>query len=64
MLYQVSQLNLNDLTVLEDQLAGVDVAYFEILIQALQKMHEKGKELNYGYLCTILDKIFNDEEDL
>jgi len=62
MLYQVSQLDLDDLTVLEDQLAGVDVAYFEILLNALQKMQENGKELNYGYLCTILDKIFNDEE--
>ncbi len=62
MLYQVSLLDLNDLTVLEDQLAGVDVAYFDLLIQALQKMEKTGKELNYGYLSTIIDKIFNDED--
>lgn len=62
MLYQVSLLDLNDLTVLEDQLAGVDVAYFDLLIEALKKMEKTGVELNYGYLCTIIDKIFNDEE--
>ncbi len=64
MCYQVSKLNLDDVAVLEDQLVGVDVAYFSILIEALRKAQEqhekKGKSLNinYGYLCELIDKIF------
>lgn len=58
--YQVSKLDLDDLTVLEDQIAGVDVAYFEILLNALRekKIKEPGFELNYKYLSDIIDKIF------
>lgn len=59
-MYQVSKLDLDDLSVLEDQLAGVDVAYFDMLIEALKGMKDNGQELNYGYLCTIIDEIFND----
>lgn len=59
-MYQISKLDLDDLSVLEDQLAGVDVAYFDMLIEALKSMKDKGQELSYGYLCSIIDKIFND----
>lgn len=62
MLYQVSLLDLNDLTVLEDQLAGVDVAYFDALIEALKNMKNRDEKLNYGYLSTLIDRIFNEEE--
>lgn len=64
MSFQISKLNLSDINVLEDQLIGVDVAYFNILISALQehanRQKEEGKELvlEYGYLATIIDKIF------
>ncbi|WP_456867553.1 hypothetical protein [Galbibacter sp. BG1] len=61
MLYQVSLLNLNDITVLEDQLAGVDVAYFEVLLDALNNMKKRDEKLNYGYLSTLIDRIFNEE---
>ena len=58
--YQVSKLDLDDLTVLEDQIAGVDVAYFETLLTALRdkKRSEPGFEISYGYLADIIDKIF------
>lgn len=59
--YQVSKLDLDDLTVLEDQIAGVDVAYFEVLLDALRdkKIKEPGFEMSYGYLAKIIDKIFD-----
>lgn len=60
MLYQISQLDLNDISILEEQLVGVDSAYFMQLIDALQKKRDKDEsfELNTGYLNTILDKLF------
>ena len=59
MAYQVSNLNLNDVVVLEDQLAGVDIVYFEELIKILK---ETNTELNYNRLAKIIDKIFFDED--
>lgn len=64
MAFQISALDLTNIAVLEDQLTGVDVAYFNSLIDALQKHSEnqkaEGKEfkLEYSYLATIIDKIF------
>ena len=56
MAYQVSELDLKDINVLEDQLTGVDVAYFTQLIGALkQKDPEK---VNAAYLVEILDRMF------
>lgn len=64
MAFQVSKLDLTDINVLEDQLIGVDAAYFGQLIDGLKKHINKKKEekedfqLDYGYLATIIDKIF------
>ena len=64
MCFQVSNLDLTNLEVLEDQLIGVDAAYFGQLIDGLKEHSEKNKEkgeefkLDYGYLATIIDKIF------
>ncbi len=72
MAYQVSKLNLDDIRVLEDQLIGVDTAYFNMLIHALQEKKKsielKNREnpldtpevftINFGYLVTIIDKLF------
>lgn len=64
MSFQISELDLKNIAVLEDQLTGVDVAYFNHLIDALQRYNEKQKEegkefvLEYSYLATIIDKIF------
>lgn len=57
--YQISELNLTDLVVLEDQLAGVDVAYFNLIIEALQtKQAEPEFNLSYEYLAELIDRIF------
>lgn len=53
--YQVSELNLKDISVLRQQLIGVDVTYFKLLIDALQ--NDKA-EIEYNYLNTLINKIF------
>jgi len=53
---QINELNLTDLKVLEDQLTGVDVAYF---VQLVEKLKEKDPEkVNSAYLVEILDRMF------
>lgn len=64
MLFQASKLDLSDPKILEDQLVGVDAAYFSQLLSKLTEHSEKEKsegrdfKLSYGYLATIIDKMF------
>lgn len=60
MAFQISELDLQDLDVLEDQLVGVDSAYFNQLISALVSQKEKDPNFNIdgSYLADIIDKIF------
>jgi hypothetical protein len=64
-MYQLAKLDLDNVAVLEDQLVGVDVAYFQALITALRKAiksHEDKKEpfkINYEYISEIIDRVFN-----
>lgn len=60
MAYQVAQLDLNDINVLEDQLVGVDSAYFGILINALRKKHEENGDFtaHESYVTELIDRIF------
>lgn len=56
MMMQISDLNLTDPAVLEDQLTGVDSAYF---IQLMTKIREKDPEkVNTAYLVEIIDRMF------
>lgn len=56
MAMQIHDLDLHDLSVLEDQLTGVDTAYFLQLIDVLkQKDTEK---VDAAYLVEIIDRIF------
>jgi hypothetical protein len=56
MLMQVHLLDLLDPRVLEDQLTGVDAAYFAQVVHAL---HEKDPEkVNAAYLVEIIDRMF------
>lgn len=61
MAYQISKLNLDDLNVLEDQLTGVDATYFSMMVESLKAHSEKHPDfrLSYGYLCSIVDKLFS-----
>ena len=60
MAFNLNEFNLNDMAVLEDQLVGVDSAYFQILIDALHAQQEKDPDFtfDYGYVATIVDRIF------
>jgi len=60
MCFQLSELNLSDINVLEDQLTGVDAAYFHQVIDYCKKRQEEDKEFKVTapYLVSIIDKIF------
>jgi hypothetical protein len=53
---QISKLNLEDIKVLEDQLTGVDVAYFVELVAKLREKYPT--KVNTAYLCEIIDRMF------
>jgi len=57
---QISELDLMDINVLEDQLIGVDSIYFMNLIEQFRKQKEKNPnfELTSDYIVSIIDKIF------
>ena len=58
--FQISQLDLTNLEVLEDQLTGVDTAYFIQLINYLKKKQSKDENfhLEMPYLVSIIDRLF------
>lgn len=56
MCMQLNDLDLNDVGVLEDQLTGVDVAYFN---EVIAKLKAKDKDrVESAYLLEIIDRIF------
>jgi len=61
MLFQVSELNLKDPYVLEEQLIGVDIAYFGKIISILRGVEQN--KLTSAYLNTIIDRVFNNFDD-
>lgn len=58
--FQISELDLNDISVLTDQLIGADSLYMMNLIDQLQKKKENNPEfeLSSNYVISIIDKIF------
>lgn len=58
--FQINDLDLNDIEVLEDQLIGVDAAYFHEVIQILREhlKETNSKEIDFTYLVQILDRVF------
>lgn len=56
MMMQISELDLTDPKVLEDQLTGVDSAYF---LEVMSKLRENDPEkVNAAYLVEIIDRMF------
>jgi len=56
MIMQINELDLHDPKVLEDQLTGVDTAFF---MEVLNKLHEKDPDkINAAYLVEIIDRMF------
>lgn len=61
MCLQMDDLKLKDVSVLKDQLVGVDSAYFSMVIEAVahkQETAEEGWALTNSYLFEIIDRIF------
>ena len=60
MVFQASQLDLTNIDVLEEQLVGVDTAYFMNLIESLQKKQDNDPNfvITNDYICSIIDVIF------
>jgi hypothetical protein len=58
--FQVSQLDLTNIDVLEDQLTGVDSCYFMQLIEGLRSKQEKDPnfKVEESYVASIIDRIF------
>jgi hypothetical protein len=54
--WDVSKLNLNSFSVLEDQLIGVDSAYFAQVLELLRAKNPD--EVDRAYLMEVIDKIF------
>ena len=61
-MFQISQLDLTDPDVLEEQLIGVDVAYFDLLVKILRERLTSRPDfgLSSAYLNEIIDRIFSD----
>lgn len=57
-MFQISELDLTDPNVLEEQLVGVDVAYFDMLIKLLRGV--KKHEITSSYMNKIINKVFNE----
>lgn len=64
-MFQISQLDLTNPDILEEQIIGVDVAYFSKIIEALRNKYQSDKDfqLSTDYLNELIDRIFNSNED-
>lgn len=62
MCMQISELDLTDIEVLEDQLFGVDSAYFAMLIDALRVKKEGDTDFvpTTPYVISLVDRIFGE----
>lgn len=56
--YDISKLNLDDANILEDQLTGVDAAYFNEVINILRK--ESNRDINRTYLFELISRVFDE----
>lgn len=61
MAFQLNELDLFDISILKEQLVGVDMAYFAQLVGALkEKQRETGEDkVDGAYLTIIIDRLFS-----
>lgn len=59
MAWDVSKLDLSDMRVLEEQLVGVDAAYFLEILRILKEDRAKGRtDIDRSYIMAVIDRIF------
>lgn len=60
MCMQLNELDLKDVNVLEEQLTGVDTAYFRMMIEELQKHQEESESdrVDITYAMELINKLF------
>jgi uncharacterized protein YfcZ (UPF0381/DUF406 family) len=58
--YDISKLDLHNVQVLQEQLTGVDAAYFNQLISLIKK---EGKEIDRTYLVELINRVFDEDDD-
>jgi hypothetical protein len=59
-MFQISELDLYNPDVLDEQLIGVDVAYFSTLIEILRGRGEDAPRINSHYLNEVIDRVFGE----
>ncbi|KKM74391.1 hypothetical protein LCGC14_1400880 [marine sediment metagenome] len=60
MAWDLNSFDLSDVEVLEDQMVGVDAAYFREVLELLKERQGKGvKTVDGTYLMQVIDKVFN-----
>lgn len=61
MALQLNVMDLHDPEILEEQLTGVDFAYFQMIIRDIKKMQEKNEnfKVDNNYLMNIINRIFD-----
>ena len=60
-MFQISELDLHNPNVLEDQLIGIDVAYFAQLIEILRTISPE--KITSSYINEIIDRVFNTADE-
>lgn len=58
MAFQISNLDLTDITVLREQLIGVDTTYMIDLVDRLEQAQEDNVDIDYTYVVNLIDEIF------
>lgn len=58
MAFQIHDLDLKNIKVLQDQLMGVDSGYFSFLIDALSKKYSGTEEVETNYVIELLNRMF------
>lgn len=58
MAFQISNLDLTDITVLREQLIGVDTTYMIDLVDRLEQAQEDNVDIDYTYVVDLIDEIF------
>lgn len=58
MAIQISNLNLSDINTLEDQLIGVDVAYFNRLIDVIKEKAGQSPHIESCYVVELINEVF------